>query len=167
MKIELNIDETLTFNIAGEAYPVKVKDMKPEALVGLLMYGKRKANDTYNSAKGGESPLEPDEVIEKIKAWDFGSGGMRVSPFVKAQREIVKGYLMNAGLKSKDATAGAKEPEKGFKQALALLIAGKRNVLVKDVSEADINAAFETNWPSVVKQAEDMVKATQTPDIEI
>lgn len=167
-KVTLQLNDTLNFNIAGTMFPTSVDEFKPEALAGLLEYGKRKANDVFNSAKGGENPLTPEEVIEKILEWDFGSGGLRVSPLIKAQREIVKGYLTNTGMKSKDATSHSKDPVKGFKMALGLIIAGKRSCGLNNVPGEDIQDAFDTNWPKVEKQAEAIVEATNLgSDLEI
>lgn len=168
MKVEITLPETIDFNIAGETHQVKTGELPETALVGLLMYGRRKANDTFNSAKGGESPLDPSEVIDKIKTWDFGQGGSRVSPLVKAQREVVKGYLESTGMKTKDATKLAKEPLDGFRQALILIIAKQKDIPANKVPAEDIIAALDKNWPKVEKQAQAIVDAANaTTDLDI
>lgn len=163
----VNLSDTLSFNIAGEEHVVKTTDLTPEALTGLLMYGRRKANDVFNSAKAGENPLTASEVIAKVVSWDFGTGGSRVSPLTKAMREIVKGYLVSTGMSAKDAATHAKVPQDGFRMALGFIIAKRDGVPVAKVDPAAVDEAYNGNWGKIETQAQAMVDATSGLDLDI
>lgn len=168
MNIEINLPETLEFTIAGETHTIRAEDLSPDALVGLLMYGRRKANDTFNSAKGGDSPLTAEQVIEKIRKWDFGSSGPRVDAYTKALRDVVKEYLTVAGFKGKDATAEAKNPQKGFETALTHILAAKDGIPVSQVNGNDVIAAMDKNWPKVEAKARKIVEVAKVAtDLDI
>lgn len=168
MKREINLPETISFTINGESVNVPTADLPDDALVGLLVYGRRKANDTFNSAKGGENPLSVAEVMEKIKTWDFGSGGPRADAMTKALRDIVKSYLMSAGFKAKDATKEAKDPDKGFELALRHILAAKDGIPAAQVDEAKAKEARAANWPKIEAKAKALVEAQKAAtDLDI
>lgn len=156
--ITLQLEDNLVFTIAGETHEVPVDSLTEAALVGLLQYGKRKANDTFNGMKGGEKALTALEVIAKIQTWDFGTGGSKVSPLIRILRGIVGTHLVSLGHKKKDAMSMAKEPKEGFKSYLHQAMAKKQGVGMVEVEEAAIESAFEVNWPKVEARAQNMLE---------
>ena len=130
MEIKITIPEVLEFSVAGQTVKVPTADLTPEAVNGLFLYGRRKMNDVFNSAKAGDKPLTVEEVTKKIVTWDFKSGGFtRVDAYTKALREVVAGYLKSTGMKGNEAAKAAKDPQQGLKVALGLILAKKRKPL--------------------------------------
>jgi len=164
--LSIQLDTTLSFNIGGEQLPVNVADLSPEALTGLLMYGMRKANDTYNGQKNSDNAMTPEEVIEKIKVWDFGKGGSRVSPLVKAQRDIVITHLRSIGMKANEANKAAKNPQDGFKVYLRSALAKKLALPEIQVDQESVDKAFEANWARVETKAQEIL-AMESIDLDL
>lgn len=152
--IKAHVGQTMIFTLNGEDHPVSIDDMSEAALIGLLMYGRRKANDTFNSAKGGESPISPEAVVDKIRSWDFNySGGFsRVSPVVKAQRDVVDSMLRSIGYKAAEARKLAKDPLSGF------------TLYVADMTELEgdeLEDKVQSNWDKVTLKAAAIVEASK------
>ena len=164
MKHTIELPDTITFTIGDTQHNVNTSDLTDAAIVGLFMYGRRKANDTFNSQKTGKNPLSANEVIAKIKVWDFGTTGPRISPLVRAERELVKTQLQTAGVKALDAGKQAKDPQAGFRLFLGLKLAAKNGVPLGEIPEEAIQTAFENNWPKVETRAQAMVAAATVED---
>jgi len=162
MEITINIPDSLTFILAGEERTLPASEMSEASLLGLFMYGRRKANDTFNSKKDSESPLTRDQVLDKIKAWDFGSAGTRVGELTTIQRRIVADHLITLGHKVTIAREIAKDPKEGFESYLLESLAGQLNVPQVEVDKDLLEQAMEINWPQVEEEAERIQKASKT-----
>ncbi len=161
---------SIPFATGGEDHTTAITSLPDATIIRVLMYGKRMMNDYVNSAKAtGDKDAETlsAEWLARAKAGELGASGITrasQSPLEKAQRDIVVDYLRKSGMKANEARKAAKDPQAAFKTLLEEKITLATG---SPASEADITAAFETNWVKVEIQAARVVEATQGLDIDI
>ena len=133
MKIELELPDTITFNIGDRAYPIPTADIPAVSLAAMTVYGKRKLGDAVHAAMHAQDadgykgervslPARVDAWLSNLKAGtlpDGGGGGSRLSELEKEMRTIVHNLLVNGcGYKSAQA---AKVTSKGADFAFATM----------------------------------------------
>lgn len=87
-----------------------------------------------------------------------GGGGAGLDEETKAQRELVEDRLRKLGWKATEARKTAKQPQDAFRLVLQAALADRDGVAVSKVKKADIDAAFEKNWPATAEQAAKIAK---------
>ncbi len=159
----------ITFNTRHlGAQTVDTSDLSDTVMEYVIAYGlKQSIDDAGADPKKAESGSQ-DRFDNLMLGLAPSGGGLRVSPLVKAERELVKLHLVSVGYKSVNAGKLAKDPKDGFLLFIRERLAQKNGVRLDSITEEDSQGAFNVNWPKVETRAQaivDTVKDTAEIDI--
>ena len=106
MQITIELPDTITFNVGGESFSVAADEVPPDRWTALLMYGRRKLNDAYNSrAKTardeGKPKPDPRGVFDAFldgSLFEGSRGGHRKDPITREAESLAVEAAVRAGI---------------------------------------------------------------------
>lgn len=120
-----------------------------------------------NTPEGRQAVLEKARRLARFEIPAGGAGGARLTPMERALREVVEQQLRNWSWKAADARKAATDPTQGFGNGLRRALAKKLGVPEASVDRADVDAAFDANWPKVEAKAAAMAAQAAPVDVEL
>lgn len=119
-----------------------------------------------NTPEGRQAVLEKAQRLIRFEIPAGGAGGARLTPMERALREVVEQQLRNWGWKAADARKAATEPAQGLELGLRRQIAKQLGVPEASVDRADLDTAFDANWPKFLAKAKAMAELAAPVDVE-
>lgn len=145
---------------------------KPEFVAWAIAFAIRQSAGDADAGKAGteegrRAVMEKATRLANGEVPSTGAGGARLGAYDRALRDVVEATLRDWGWKAADAKKAAMEPRQGIESGLRLLLAKKLDIPAGDVGLAELDEAFDRNWPKFAAKARELAaKAEVTVSVE-
>lgn len=144
---------------------------KPEFVAWAIAFAIRQSAGDADAGKAGteegrRAVMEKATRLANGEVPSTGAGGARLGAYDRALRDVVEATLRDWGWKAADAKKAAMEPAQGFENGLRRALAKKLGVPEASVDRANVDQAFDANWPKVEAKAAALAAQAAPVDVE-